>query len=103
MGAHTTLVSQEERQQLGVVVKEEHSEQYKSWKQVRALYSWPYVVSLYLNVLSILAQKSYKAIKNNKQFFEETVVYWEPKNAEHEIYNQFSEKKFREILKDHIE
>ena len=55
-----------------------------------------------LNVFSFL-QKSYKAIKNNKQFFEETVVYWEPKNAEQEIYNQFKEKKFREILKDQIE
>ncbi len=55
-----------------------------------------------LNVFSFL-QKSYKAIKNNKQFFEETVVYWEPKNAEQEIYNQFKEKKFREIFKDQIE
>ena len=66
------------------------------------LYSWLCSLIVF-NVLSILAQKSYKAIKNNKQFFEETVVYWEPKNAEHEIYNQFSEKKFREIFKDQIE
>ncbi len=48
-------------------------------------------------------QKSYKAIKSKKQFFEETITYWEPKNVEQDIYNQFSEKKYREILKDQIE
>ncbi len=68
MGAHTTLVSQEERQQLGVVVKEEHSEQYKSWKQVRAHYIADYVVSLYLMFSQFLHRSRIKQSRITSSF-----------------------------------
>lgn len=67
----------EERQQLAVVKAD--SEEYKSWRQ-----------------------KSHKASKQKKQFFEETLTFWEPENKEDGIYNQLKDRKFREILREQI-
>ena len=39
----------------------------------------------------------------NGSFFEEEVIYWEPGSDCASIYEQFSQKKYREIIREQIE
>ena len=38
----------------------------------------------------------------NYSFFEETVIYWEPASDCEAIYGQLADKRYREIVRQHI-
>ena len=59
-----------------------------------------YDVMIILYTVKNMQDEQYQTLNNS--FFEESVIYWEPGNDCEAIYEQLADKRYREIVRQHI-